>query len=93
MMQIPFTQYVRPHGEKQLTLAPCPEGYEGHVKAILEHGWEFNCEVLSDGSVALYVSDNETDHVVELSPNGPEIDDHLKSLLDRGYKYAEGEVG
>lgn len=58
---IPFTQYLRPDGRRISVAAPVPNGYAAGVEAVLDHGWEFECEVLTTGQVSLTVSDGEED--------------------------------
>lgn len=80
---IPFTQYLRPDGRQIMVQAPMPTGYDVRVEAILDHGWEFECEVLTSGHVSLTVSDGDEDVAGPfIGPNDDEaVMNNLKQLI------------
>lgn len=84
---IRFTQYLRPNGHKEVVFAPMPEGYSDKVAAILASNSAFEAEVLGTGIVSLTVTDHTRDFAIELCPNGPEVQEALKRLIDGAYKF------
>ena len=84
---IRFTQYLRPNGRKQVIFAPMPEGMADKVSAILAAGDSFEAEVLGTGIVSLTVTDHTQDYAIELCPNGPEVVEALKRLIEGAYKF------
>lgn len=80
--QIPFTQYVLPHGRKKpVSVAVDLPTYE-RSKEIIASGLAFECEVLGNGTVSLTITDPEHgDLDIRLAKNGPDVLGAVKSLV------------
>lgn len=83
---IPFTQYVMPHGRKRETSIPMPEADYRQWEKVRDAGLTMGVELLSD-----YVTVSQTiedraigaDFDIELCANGPEVPKALSKMLAR----------
>jgi hypothetical protein len=83
--EIPFTQYLRPNGERRPeSIEVAPEIYH-KADAIIKAGFRFECEILMNGYVHLTVSDDEDDYAREVVPNGPQVPQAVDRLVIRFY--------
>ncbi len=73
MMEIPFTQYLRPDGRQRPMVVDRPDEIALLAKQIMEAGHTFEAEVLTTGVISLTISDGEQDVASALSANGPEV--------------------
>lgn len=69
MANVPFIQYVLPHGEKRPMLIDRPDNIAAAADAIRKQGFRFECEVLTTGEVSFTISDDLGDYASELTPN------------------------
>jgi DNA-binding IclR family transcriptional regulator len=85
-MPIPFTQYLRPNGERrQVTIVRSPE-IEALAQEIRAKGYNFECEELNNGIVSFTVvspHDDEGDICIVLVPNGPRVPAAVDDLVRR----------
>jgi len=96
-MSILFTQYKLPRGQREhVTFDATPE-IEEKAHALLDHGFHFDVELLMTGMVSMtceYTSDY-TDDVgpvaIEISPNGPGIDQYVNKLVTDAYDKWQAE--
>lgn len=84
-LTIPFTQYVRPDGRKRPVDAPADRETYDLAQQVIAAGMRFECEVLTTGQVSLTVAHRDEDVAIELSPNGPEIDEALQRLVRKAH--------
>lgn len=80
---IEFTQYVMPHGRKRKTHIERPEEIANKAQDIIEAGYRFECEILSDyKTVSLTIADDDDDHAIEVVPNGPGVPKAVDRLIE-----------
>lgn len=89
---IPFTQFLRPNGEKHQTFCPTPKGYGKKVAIILATGHKFEVEVLRTGIVSQTISNGESDIAIELSSNDINVEEATKRLIDSAFNKIIGEA-
>jgi len=76
---IPFTEYVLPHGRRQMGGFQRPDEVADKASAIRKAGYRFEAEVLSTGHVSLTIVgccprvSEESDVAIEIAMNGPEV--------------------
>ncbi|MBE3138152.1 MAG: hypothetical protein IMZ43_12295 [Thermoplasmata archaeon] len=83
MREIGLIQYMRPDGRKMTVMASVEDQVAGMAEGMI-----LSCEVLTTGEVAIYARyprDEEEDESLELSPNGPEVQEALQRLIERRY--------
>jgi hypothetical protein len=84
MADIPFTQYLMPNGRKSPVLIDRPDDVAAKARAIIDRGYRFECEMLSDYStVSLTIADDDDDHEIEVCPNGPEVPVAIDRMVER----------
>lgn len=83
MSPIPFTQYLRPDGKKQLIFIDRPDEIATVAKHVTDKGFRFEAEVLTTGHVSLTVFDpeDEVDIAIKVVPNGPEVVEAVDELV------------
>jgi hypothetical protein len=88
-MAITFTQYHLPDGHKTLEYIDMPEDVEAKASAVIEAGYEFDAEILTNGVVSftcMNKSDDEDCVAIELSANGPTVPSAVASLIETAYQ-------
>jgi len=87
-MAIPFTQYLLPDGRTTEVTINRPEAVEKQARVVSEHGWRFECELLTTGDVSLTVFDptKGEDVAIELVPNGPLVPPAVDRLVGQAVK-------
>jgi len=81
MKEIKLTQYLRPNGRPIPTTTEVPDEI-----GILMEGMILSCEVLMTGQVAFYAKypeDKDEEEFLEISNNGPEVQEVLCKLILR----------
>lgn len=83
---IPFTQFLRPHGEKRAIDISRPPRIEQLADALLDEGCHFDIEELTTGTISITCENDSLDEedVVlahELCANGPPVLDAVDKLL------------
>lgn len=81
---IPFTQYLRPDGRKQDVLTSDPSYTDEDLKAaqaIIDAGFRFEIEVLTNGMISMTISDSDGDYVNKLCSNTISVPDTVKRLI------------
>lgn len=81
MTQIYFTQFMRPHGNKQIVSIDRPDHIAKAADYILQNEFRFECEQLTTGEVSLTISDNWGDYAFELCANGPAVPTSVDKLI------------
>lgn len=82
-MNVPFTQYLRPNGREVSLNISVPSKHRDRVEAILAAGYTFGVEMLSRGNeISLTISDDDTDWVCLVVPNGPLILPTIEELIE-----------
>lgn len=82
MAKIHFIQYLRPRGQKSHVSIERPDHIAKAADNIVEHGFRFECEVLSNGMASLTISDDFDDYGHELvSANSPAVPAAVDKLV------------
>ena len=72
---IPFTQYMRPNGARALVWTSHDTYTDEDLKAaqaIIDVGFVFEIEVLSNGMVSMTISDKDGDYAAQITSNTPD---------------------
>lgn len=83
-MPIPFTQYLMPNGRKTRVFIALDPETEAKAERILEAGYEFEIEMLSDHvtiSMTIYDPELDQDIAAEICENGPQVPISVKKLI------------
>ena len=85
MADIPFTQFMMPHGRKSEVTIDRPDEIAAKAQRIIAKGLRFECEMLSDyRTVSLSITDpDEGDMDIEVVPNGPEVPAAIDRMIQR----------
>lgn len=79
---VPFTQYLRPHGERRDVFIEISPDIAAKAHAIIARGLVFECEELSSGEVSLTITDpEEGDLDIRVVPNGPGVREAVEDLI------------
>ena len=82
--RVPFTQYLRPFGERKLVWIAFDEP-EVITKAqmIIDNSYRFECEELRTGVCSFTILDEIEEHdvAIALCYNGPAVPDTVKKLI------------
>lgn len=83
--EIPFTQYLYPHGiKKPVSISVAPAVAE-KAHNLIEKGLRFECEILSTGEVSVTITDPEDgDLDIRVIPNGPGVREAIEDMV-RGF--------
>ena len=83
MHKLSVTQYLRPHGTKRKINKEVSDDVYAKGLEIIEAGYALEAEVLTTGEVSFTIADyaNGVDVAIELSPNGPEVDDAFNRMI------------
>lgn len=73
MPNIPFTQYLRPNGQKRAVVIDRPDDIAAKAERIIAKGFRFECEELATGHCSFTISDDKADHEIIVVPNGPGV--------------------
>lgn len=76
-------QFMRPDGRKKNTCTDLPVSSESLYMGMRLHGYRFEAEVLSTGTVSLTISNEDCDVDCEIVPNGPEVQSAMEAMLRR----------
>lgn len=66
---IEFTQYLRPNGERRQIRIHRPPTIVEKAQKIIEAGFRFEAEVLTDGLVSLTITGKNTDVAITIGSN------------------------
>lgn len=84
MKAIPFTQYMMPNGRRQAVHIDRPDEISVRAEKIIERGYRFEVEMLSDfQTISLTIANDEDDHEIEICQNGPEVPDAIDRMIVR----------
>lgn len=83
MRSIPFTQYLRPNGQRRKTFFPISDDeLADRAEEIMRAGYVFTAElIMATQLVVLTISDDQEDLAIVISNNGPEITDSIHSMI------------
>jgi hypothetical protein len=89
MVDIPFTQYMRPDGRRVEVLIGRPSEIAALASRIIERGFLFECEHLTTGHVSFTIAGPDDDEDIEVVSNGPEV----PVAVDRMVKRFAAKIG
>ena len=78
-----ITQYLRPDGRKRIEHVTIPDSYQQKIDLLKANDCELNCEQLTTGKAAQYISWQDGEVDVDISPCGSEAVNALLRMLDR----------
>lgn len=94
MIEIPFTQYLLPHGREKAIFINRDDLVGQRAGELIEDGLRFESEILRSGEVSLTIHDPETDEdiAIEITQNGPDVPKAVDRLI-LGFKAEEATGG
>jgi hypothetical protein len=81
MPNIPFVQYLRPHGERRVTMIDRPQNICSVADKIITSGLRFEVEVLMTGMISLTITSDFADEAIEVVSNGPGVAEAVDKLI------------
>lgn len=81
MITVKIIQFIAPHGEQREHSCEVPNDCAVGYEAIRRHRCRLTAEVLSVGMVSQCVEHEEGDFLMEVTPNGPQVQDALVKML------------
>jgi hypothetical protein len=90
-MIVKITQFIAPYGEQRERSCEVPDDCGVGYESLKRHGCRLTAEVLSVGMVSQTVEHDEGDFLIEVTPNGPEVQTALIKMLREfdGAKFEE----
>ena len=91
MGEIPFVQYVRPHGRRRDVVIERPDAVVEKATAIRKAGGRFELEELMDGTVSMTVEHPDAEEEGQsvshlLCANGPAVPTTVDTLVEDAYR-------
>jgi len=83
MADIPFTQYLRPHGRAVPVSIDRPDEVSSLAQRIIDRGFRFEVEHLTTGHASLTIAGPDDDEDIELVMNGPSVPAAVDNLVKR----------
>lgn len=82
-MNIPFTQFLRPHGRRNTIMITFDRVTEAKASLILAAGYQFQCEELTTGHASFTIFDPtiQEDVAIKICPNGPDVPATVTALI------------
>lgn len=80
-MELNFTQYMFPTGEKREVVTDVPDAVYERAQQIIAMGYRFEIEVLANGFVSITISDDDDDYAHRIVPNGPPVPLAVEDLI------------
>jgi hypothetical protein len=88
---IPFTQYLRPNGEKRPTSIERSPEIEALAHKVIAAGGKFECEELMNGICSFtcigIINDEQQDIAIQLCPNGPKVPETVDQVVREAAKF------
>jgi len=80
-MKVEITQFIAPHGEQRIRSCEVPDDCAVGYEALRRKKCRLTAEVLSMGLVSQTVEHEDGDFLIEVTPNGPEVQAALIKML------------
>lgn len=74
-------QFSLPNGRKSEVTTELPGSMKPQYDLMIKTGCRIETEILGTGVVATTISDAETDHYIEITPNGPAVKEAVIKML------------
>lgn len=81
MIAVTFTQFLRPDGERRPMVTTVSQDLKHKVDEILDHGFHFEIEELTEGTVHMTITDEHADYYSRLCANGPPVPANVDALI------------
>jgi len=92
MPDIPFTQYILPHGRREETAIERPAEIVEKADRLIERGCHFDIEVLRNGSVSMTCERGDWVLAIKICENGPAVETSVDALVNEAIEsLAKGE--
>lgn len=78
---IPFTQYLRPNGERRLVKTQVDLETMEKAMEIFREDFRFEIEELSTGDISMTISDGLGDYAWEICSNSDQVPVHVKKMI------------
>ena len=91
LFAVPFTQYLRPFGEKRPSFFDCDESLYHKAQRLIDLGCRFEIELLEIGTVSLECVYQDAPLTCELSVNGPGVEKTVEKIIDDALALLEGK--
>jgi hypothetical protein len=93
MTEIPFTQFLRPNGDRRQTFIDVPHKVALLAQRFIEEGGAYTSELVQAGIVSLcaeFTLDGERQDIVCLiAPNGPGIEQAVEKVVRESYEFLQ----
>jgi hypothetical protein len=93
MTEIPFTQFLRPDGERRSTVIDMPPAVALLARRFIEEGGGYTSEVMRGGLVSLCaeftIEGERQDIVCMVAANGPGIEQAVEQLIRESYEFLQ----
>jgi hypothetical protein len=83
MSEIPFTQYILPHGRRTSVSIDRPDEISSLAERFIESGGRYEAEVLTTGHVSLTACLDDDDIGIEVVNNGPGVAEAVDRLVHK----------
>jgi hypothetical protein len=81
MITVKITQFIQPHGEQRVRFCEVPDDCAVGYEALTRKGCKLTAEVLAMGLVSQTVEHEEGDFLIEITANGPAVQEALIKML------------
>ena len=93
MTEIPFTQFLRPNGERRQTFIDMPHRIALLARRFIEEGGTYTSEAMRGGMVSLCaeftLEGERQDIVCMVAQNGPGIERAVEQLIRESYEFLQ----
>lgn len=85
---IPFTQFLLPHGERQLVFIERPLAILEKARVLRESGFRFEIEILTNGLVSMECLKRDAEMTLahKICENGPPIPLNVDALVEEAFE-------
>lgn len=84
MINVDITQFIHPNGRQRQMTTQLPVRCLAAYGSMVLAGCRFEAEILSTGEISITISNADDDIDIEVVPNGPEVQDAMVAMLERG---------
>lgn len=93
MTEIPFTQFLRPNGDRRQTFIDVPHKVALMATRFIEEGGSYTSELVQVGLVSLCaeftLEGERQDIACTIAPNGPGIEQAVENLVRKIYEFLQ----
>ena len=89
-MNIKFVQYLRPDGRTRMIEVDRPDDIYLLAAEVVAAGGVFTAEELMTGTISVACEHGDADIAIELSPNGPGVNEAVDRLVKKAHEILKG---